>query len=532
MKKLQWMLAAGLICGSIMFTGCSDSSSTPSVPDESVVSQKLVGKWMLSERNGEKVLTNQKMVITVESQTRGYVSASFDGSFVTPLKKDKDDDDYSYSLNLWKALAKHGVTITGNTLIVTEYGSETDVVQKYTISSITDDEMVATMHLTFVGDDESNKARENRPDPVVRFVKVKDDFSKDIVALWEGKSTSEKDEYDDGKLHRWKFSDDEDYLYFEKDGDSWVVGNDYYNEYFVDGNLLCFRWFDLDSEKREWWEIESIKDGVMKWTALRKDEDGKEYTASFELKQPKMPAQKDVEKYMIGKWVPVDADGYEYLTDYKTVTTFESTKKGYRSASIFNSDDVPDLWSERDPLNIKVKDNKISFSEKNSEYGYTVQIDYSIVSISDKEMTAFYTESYTDDDDGDVFFVYEEYVRMVKVTDMSKEVIGLWEGKITSDKSEYDDGQDHRWEYKDDGTYVYYSKVDGEWEPVSNKLNEYFVDGNLLCTRWVDEDGNEYREWWDISSIKDGVMKWTAYRMDDNYDYYTASFKMKKVTSK
>lgn len=32
-----------------------------------------------------------------------------------------------------------------------------------------------------------------------------------------------------------------------------------------------------------WWEIESIKDGVMKWTALRMREDGTTYTATFSM---------------------------------------------------------------------------------------------------------------------------------------------------------------------------------------------------------------------------------------------------------
>jgi hypothetical protein len=56
-------------------------------------------------------------------------------------------------------------------------------------------------------------------------------------------------------------------------------------DYFVDGILLCTRWqHTADSEElREWWEIESIENGVMKWTALRMHEDGSTYTATFEM---------------------------------------------------------------------------------------------------------------------------------------------------------------------------------------------------------------------------------------------------------
>ena len=54
----------------------------------------------------------------------------------------------------------------------------------------------------------------------------------------------------------------------------WVPSGDEISEYFVDGTLLCTRWGNNEQENREWWEIASIKDGVMKWKALRENEDG------------------------------------------------------------------------------------------------------------------------------------------------------------------------------------------------------------------------------------------------------------------
>ena len=82
--------------------------------------------------------------------------------------------------------------------------------------------------------------------------------------------------------------------------------------------------------------------------------------------------------------------------------------------------------------------------------------------------------------------------------DNSEAIIGTWEGHCTSEGSVFDDGQKHRWQYKADGTYVYYVKDGDNWVPGDNTLNEYFVDGNLLCTRWVDH-GQENREWWEIT---------------------------------
>ena len=66
----------------------------------------------------------------------------------------------------------------------------------------------------------------------------------------------------------------------------WQLSDDVLNDYFIDGNLLCTRWKNAgegQKENREWWEIESIENGVMKWKALRQREDGSTYTATFEM---------------------------------------------------------------------------------------------------------------------------------------------------------------------------------------------------------------------------------------------------------
>ena len=109
----------------------------------------------------------------------------------------------------------------------------------------------------------------------------------------------------------------------------------------------------------------------------------------------------------------------------------------------------------------------------------------------------------------------------------SDDIIGTWEGHCTSEGSAFDDGQEHRWEYKDDGTYVYYVKDGNKWIPSDDTKNEYFVAGNLLCARWEEKD-EEYREWWEIS-IDGDTMNWTALRADEDGNTFTATFEMKKV---
>ncbi len=79
-----------------------------------------------------------------------------------------------------------------------------------------------------------------------------------------------------------EYKDDGTFVYYDKDGDDWIPSNDTLNEYFVDGNLLCTRWMENGAENREWWEI-SIDGNKMNWSALREDEDGKTFTATFEM---------------------------------------------------------------------------------------------------------------------------------------------------------------------------------------------------------------------------------------------------------
>ncbi len=78
-----------------------------------------------------------------------------------------------------------------------------------------------------------------------------------------------------------------------------------------------------------------------------------------------------------------------------------------------------------------------------------------------------------------------------------------------------DGGQEHRWEFKDDGTFVFYIKNNkGIWEAKDDEYAEYFVAGDLLCTRWKNagEGTVENREWWEIATASEKSMVWTALR--------------------
>ena len=52
MKKLFMVLAATVICGACLFTSCTKEKDLN-------VAEKIIGKWMFYDRNGELTPTNK-----------------------------------------------------------------------------------------------------------------------------------------------------------------------------------------------------------------------------------------------------------------------------------------------------------------------------------------------------------------------------------------------------------------------------------------------------------------------------------------
>lgn len=265
----KWVLAATralvftmALCGASVFTACTnDENPVPEQP----LSEQLIGKWMLSELEGQPCPTNLKAVITFLSPTEAYGSLS---------------DFYSES---WNDHALAAVTIDGSKVSLTAKEDEHIThVTTVDISRITDTDMWLSSDWKIYKDGEKigGEIWGNE-----RYVRITQDYAKDIIGTWEGKVTSENDEHSDGELHRWEYKADGTYVYYSKVDGEWKAGNDYLSDYFVDGILLCTRWKNTSDSKeiREWWEIESIQDGKMKWTALRLPEEGDAYTATFEM---------------------------------------------------------------------------------------------------------------------------------------------------------------------------------------------------------------------------------------------------------
>jgi hypothetical protein len=512
---MNWMLAAIVICGASVFTSCSQSDN-PFAPDEPDlnVAEKIIGRWIFAEKDGQPVPTNLKNVLNFISPTEAYASASLN---IHPEAGDE-----------WYELAETDLVIKGNKITMTNANAENSkVVSEFTITSINDKEFTAIQKLTITVDGEIKDSYIQH----VRYEKVENAFSDAILGMWEGHSTGEEgSEFDDGENHRWEYRQDGTFNYFKKEDGHWHISDDAYAEYFVAGNLLCTRWKNAgegQEEHREWWEIESIKDGVMKWKALRQREDGTTYIATFEMKKVYVPTQAEVEQFILGKWMVSEINGKEAPTNEKIVYEFESLNRAFLSVSLNAKPEVPTVWNAKTEANVFIIDNQIALAAQIDEQNAI--FDELIVSYITADVMQCVIIHSDIDGEGNVVTAPAIFYTFKKVADdYSQAVVGIWEGQVTSEQDTFGDGLLHRWEYKADGTYVYYVKDGDNWVPSTNTLNEYFVAGNLLCSRWINGE-KEYREWWEIESIKDGVMKWKALRQNADGTTFTSTFEMTKV---
>ena len=59
-KMMNWVLAAFFICGASAFTSCSNNDDNPVVDNS--LAEKIVGKWIHADTDGEAVTTDMKSV--------------------------------------------------------------------------------------------------------------------------------------------------------------------------------------------------------------------------------------------------------------------------------------------------------------------------------------------------------------------------------------------------------------------------------------------------------------------------------------
>ena len=508
MKKiLNYLLMAATVCGiSLAADSCSSNDDNPATPDLNL-SEKIIGKWMTADRYGQPAPTNKKKVFNIVSTTKAYMSAS--------LISLPEVGSY------WIDVIENDVAISGNIVTLTNHPDEhRTVVEEYTVTAINDKEFTANRKMTIMSDGVEVVSEEG----VFRYVKVAADYTAAILGLWECTELTGIETYNDANA-RLEFLADGTYRYYRKsDGGEWqAVTTREFQNYFVDGTLLATRWKNQgEDELREWWEVESLSGDQMTWTALRQNADGS--TAQQKMTWKRIDL--NVSEKIIGKWMTAESKGKLAVTNRKSVVTFVSATKAYMSKSFDSRMESGDVWISNEEADVVISGNKVTLTSHSDEHTTRVN-EYIITDINGIEFTA--NVKLTKIVDGNVVLTRNNTTRLTKVTaDYSAAIVGTWQGRCTSEGSVFDDGQEHRWQYKADGTYVYYVKSGDNWVPYEgNTLNEYFVDGTLLCTRWIDL-GQENREWWEIT-IDGSQMHWTALRQNPDGTTFTATFEMEKV---
>ena len=239
-----------------------------------------------------------------------------------------------------------------------------------------------------------------------------------------------------------------------------------------------------------------------------------------------LPVIEGLSEKLVGKWMDASLEDGNIMTYDKVVLTFLSDKMATLSYSKddfeYKGEGTKQKWNDHLEYDVVTCGNKVALI--GSPNGRILLIDEMIInSITDTEIICRY--KHTTYREGEEVDHVENNIKMVKVTaDYSKAIIGTWEN--------VEDGNILRWEFKDDGTYVFSAKFgDGSWITYVDEFSEYFTDGPLLCMRWknAEEGKTEERDWWEIDSIEGDRMQWTVGTQDEGGIFYTKTIELKKV---
>lgn len=240
------------------------------------------------------------------------------------------------------------------------------------------------------------------------------------------------------------------------------------------------------------------------------------------------PTQDEIQRHIVGRWKLETKHGERCPTNERNVITVMSNNTSTHSYA--NKDYATEamLWFNKEKSRYELKDNILTFYDFEYDGNNPATMKYAITSINDKEMKAVLTELSV----GNHLSRPNEARTFTKVyADYSQKIVGTWEGcENTGFETEGD--YKHRWEYKADGTYTYYTRSeDGtSWIPdTEDLLDEYVVDGDWLATHWTKTDGSDKYEYWDIVSVDDDYMYWEGFRKEDKVQNFISRFKLRRV---
>lgn len=264
MNKIKIILIVALMIA--VFSACDDDNDS-SVPTQKEVETKIIGKWKRTMLNGQEQSTNQRQIATFEAGGK-----MFNTTTMNILGK-----------SMWQFRTQFDYVCEGNNVcshVYSDDGTLRSEVQ-YEVEEINDKIMRVRVLRTYSdGKYQTNNIQ-------VEYQKVTKDYTEDIIGLWEGVEMT--GETYGGADARIEFHSDGTYTYYNHIDNEWVTSTNVGNEYNVDGDWLACRWCPTPNADYEYerWDIDEIKNGIMKWTAIRDSEDGTRFTSTFTWKKIK-----------------------------------------------------------------------------------------------------------------------------------------------------------------------------------------------------------------------------------------------------
>ena len=259
-KDVFYTLLASVMLAAMagLLTSCTsnDDNPTPSGPSESVIKEKIIGKWKGITQDGSELTTNDRTVLTFNADGTRTVSKSY-----------YDTDTESYILR-----NKQTGTYTSEGSQLKSYLDEADLydVVTYNIDAIGSNEMAMTM--------------ENfRPGRKFDYKRVTTDYAAEIVGVWEGVEMTGDETYGNAEARIIYDAYGKFYYFSKNDEGQWAINfKESDRKYIVDGDWLATSWKDENGNTNfECWDIDEIKGDVMKWSALREREDGTRFKTTF-----------------------------------------------------------------------------------------------------------------------------------------------------------------------------------------------------------------------------------------------------------
>ena len=261
----NWVLAVIIICGAGIFTSCmSDNGDNPASDS---LTEKVVGKWIHADTDGETVTTDMMSVYTFAKDgtaLKGWYSMSMT------------------EIGVWAYNQETDVAISGNTITMTSRLTDgvTSVVE-LTGVSVSGKDLRFTAKTTLSKDGQVTATYGPRQE---HFTKTDADYTEAVVGLWEISFTSDDPEYESSEPYRELYRADGTASFYDLIDGQWVEEETTYSEYFADGPLFCFRWQKPGQEGRhENWEIVSCTGSEMVNKAFCRRADGTTYTITAHL---------------------------------------------------------------------------------------------------------------------------------------------------------------------------------------------------------------------------------------------------------